>query len=111
MLVTDAMPTVGSVMKRFKIGKSDIAAEAGILRSAEGTLAGSNLNMADALRNCLNMMNLTLPTASHMASHTPAAFLGLGASYGQIAVGYRADMVHLSDTLQVQATWIAGEVI
>jgi N-acetylglucosamine-6-phosphate deacetylase len=111
MLVTDAMPTVGSMMKHFKIGETEIVAEAGMLRSAEGTLAGSNLNMASALNNCMNMMNLTLPTASQMASHTPAAFLGLAASHGQIAVGYHADMVHLSDTLDVQATWIAGKVI
>jgi N-acetylglucosamine-6-phosphate deacetylase len=111
MLVTDAMPTVGSVMKRFKIGETDIVSKAGMLRSPKGTLAGSNLNMASAFSNCINMMNLTLPTASRMASHTPAGFLGLAASYGQIAAGYRADMVHLSDTFHVQATWIAGEAM
>jgi N-acetylglucosamine-6-phosphate deacetylase len=43
-----------------------------------------------------------------MASHSPAAFLRLGADHGRIAPGCSADLVALDESLQVTATWIAG---
>ena len=108
MLVTDAMPTVGSVLTSFKIGDADIVASNGALRSADGTLAGSDLDMAGAVRNCVNMMRIELSAALQMASLTPATFMGLEGGRGRIAKGYRADLVHLDDELQVHGTWIAG---
>ena len=109
MLVTDAMPTVGSDRTTFTVGGTDIISEGGMLRSAAGTLAGSDLDMASAVRNCIDMMQVDLAEASHMASATPAAFMGLSNAYGRIAAGYRADIVHLDDQLDVQTVWIAGD--
>lgn len=111
MLVTDAMPTIGSSTKSFRIGDTDVTASGGVLSSADGTLAGSDLDMASALRNCVKMMRVDLVSASQMASATPASFLGLSESHGRIAPGYHADLVHLDDQLQVQATWISGEIL
>lgn len=111
MLVTDAMPTIGSSTKSFRIGDTDVTASDGILNSADGTLAGSDLDMASALRNCVKMMRVDLVSASQMASATPASFLGLSESHGRIAPDYHADLVHLDDQLQVQATWISGEIL
>lgn len=108
MLVTDAMPIVGTTETRFQIGNAEIVAKDGMLRSADGTLAGSTLDMASAVRNCMDMMQVDMIAASHMASQTPAVFLGLGATHGRIAPGYRADLVHLDDAGSVQASWIAG---
>ena len=110
MLVTDAMPIVGTTETHFRIGNTEIVAEDSMLRSADGTLAGSTLDMASAVRNCMDMMQVDMIAASHMASQTPAAFLGLGATFGRIAPGYRADLVHLDDAGSVQACWIAGAV-
>lgn len=109
MLVTDAMPTVGSKTSRFMIGDVEITEEHGALRSADGTLAGSHLNMAQAVRNAVSMMHLPLIAASQMASTTPANFLGLDDRFGKIAPGYRADFVHLDDALNLQNCWIAGQ--
>ncbi len=110
MLVTDGMPTVGSPTKTFKIGDAEITELNGALRSIDGTLAGSDLDMASAVRNCVTMMNVDLVSAFRMASATPAQFLGLEQSYGRIAPGFRADLVHIDDSLTVRATWIAGQM-
>jgi N-acetylglucosamine-6-phosphate deacetylase len=109
MLVTDAMPTVGSNTPHFMIGDVEITEENGALRSAGGTLAGSHLNLAQAVRNAVSMMQVPLIAASQMASATPARFLGLGQLYGKIAAGYRADLVHLDESLNVQSCWTAGQ--
>jgi N-acetylglucosamine-6-phosphate deacetylase len=108
MLVTDAMPSVGSGQKHFLLAGQTISAENGVCRAADGTLAGSDLDMATAFRNAITMMNVDIATASRMASGTPATFLGLSHCRGDIAPGFSADLVHLDGDLCVTATWIDG---
>jgi N-acetylglucosamine-6-phosphate deacetylase len=108
MLVTDAMPTVGATARGFRIGNTQVLVRDGALRSADGTLAGSNLDMAAAVRNSVAMLKLDVITTCHMASRTPAEFLGIADTHGRIAPGYRADLVQLSNACNVQATWIGG---
>lgn len=110
MLVTDAMPTVGMVDKSFDLQGRQIHVVDGVCVDAQGTLAGSDLDMAGALRNAMSMLDLSLADAVTMAATAPAAFLGLSAQRGRIAVGQAADLVLLNDALQVQATWIDGIV-
>jgi N-acetylglucosamine-6-phosphate deacetylase len=107
MLVTDAMPSVGG-RKSFVLGGQPIAVVDGKCTNADGTIAGSDLDMASAVRNAVGMLGLGLPNALAMASANPAAFLGLSDQLGSIAEGYRADLVLLDTELEVVETWIAG---
>lgn len=108
MLVTDAMPTVGSTTKRFNLMGKDIRVENGVCVGPDGTLAGSDLDMATAVRNAVEMLGLELETASMMASEAPARFMKLPKTYGHLAVGARADLVWLDADLQVRGVWIGG---
>jgi N-acetylglucosamine-6-phosphate deacetylase len=108
MLVTDAMPTIGSDSTHFKIGNAEINLMDDMLRSADGTLAGSHLDMATAVKNSCHMLNIEMSEASIMASATPAKLMGLSDSYGQISPGYRADLVLIDNDYGVQSTWIGG---
>lgn len=108
ILVTDAMPCVGSDQKRFLLQGKTISVRDGACFDARGRLAGSDLDMASAVRNAVRMLGLDLAEASRMASRNPAEFLGLGGERGRIAVGCRADLVLLNDDLDVEETWIAG---
>ena len=81
-----------------------------MVRNAAGSLAGSALDMATAVRNAVRMLGLPLEEAARMASRYPAEFLGLGDRYGRIAPGYAADFALLDDALDVRATWIAGDM-
>ncbi|WAC62641.1 N-acetylglucosamine-6-phosphate deacetylase [Pseudoxanthomonas sp. SL93] len=107
-LVTDAMPMVGSDDPSFDLYGETITAIDGVVRNAAGALAGSALDMGTAVRNSVRLLGLTLDEAARMASTYPAEFLGLGASHGRIAPGYRADLVALDEDLRVVDTWIAG---
>jgi N-acetylglucosamine-6-phosphate deacetylase len=108
MLVSDAMPTVGMADKRFVLQGREIVVRDGVCVDDHGTLAGSDLDMAGAVRNAVAMLDLSLADAVMMASAAPAAFLGLGAQRGRIAQGYAADFCLLDDDLSVRATWIDG---
>ena len=107
MLVTDAMPSVGG-RKAFVLGGQAITVENGKCVNADGTLAGSDLDMASAVRNAVSMLGLDLADAVAMAGTNPAAFLGLESELGSIAPGYRANLVLLDDDLQVVESWIDG---
>jgi N-acetylglucosamine-6-phosphate deacetylase len=107
-LVTDAMPSVGSDRKEFVLGGRRILARDGRCTAADGTLAGSDLDMAQAVRNAVDMMGVDRPAAVSMASAVPARTLGLSDRHGAIRPGLRADLVLLDRAGHVLETWIGG---
>ena len=109
-LVTDAMPMVGADSPSFELYGQTITAVDGVVRNADGALAGSALDMATAVRNCVALLGLPLDEAARMASTYPAQFLGIADARGRIAPGLAADLVLLDATLQVRATWIGGDM-
>jgi N-acetylglucosamine-6-phosphate deacetylase len=108
MLVTDAMPAVGSPQSTFVLQGRTIRVVDGICRDENGTLAGTALDMAAAVRNAVTLLGLDIVEAARMASTYPAEFLGLGHELGRIAPGYRANLVLMDDELRVRNTWIEG---
>jgi N-acetylglucosamine-6-phosphate deacetylase len=109
MLVTDAMPPVGAEDPSYELYGEVITAVDGVVRNAAGSLAGSALDMATAVRNSVQLLGVSLAEAARMASTYPAQFLNLDDRYGHIAEGHHADLVLLDDALQVRSTWIAGQ--
>jgi N-acetylglucosamine-6-phosphate deacetylase len=107
MLVTDAMPSVGG-RKSFALNGQAISVADGRCTNADGTLAGSDLDMASAVRNAVQMLGVDVADALAMASANPAALLGLDHQLGRITAGYRADLVLLDDSLNLVASWIGG---
>ncbi len=108
MLVTDAMPSVGADEKSFSLQGRMISIADGVLVDEDGTLAGSDVDMATSVRNAVDLLGLPLVEAAQMASRNPAEFLGLGAELGRIAPGYRASLALVDDGLKVIDTWIDG---
>lgn len=111
ILVTDAMPTVGSTDKQFKLNGEIIRAEQGRCATAEGTLAGSDLDMLSAVRNSVEKLGVPLEEALRMASLYPAQMLNLDHELGRLAPGYRASFLAIDDKLDVHHSWIDGQVI
>jgi N-acetylglucosamine-6-phosphate deacetylase len=108
MLVTDAMPPVGGSASRFMLYREEIEVRDGRCAKADGTLAGAFLDMATAVRNCVDMLEVPLTDALCFASRNPASFLGIDVPLGMFAPGFRADMVALDPDVRVIDTWVAG---
>ena len=108
MLVTDGLANVGTNDVSFKLLNATIRIKDGVYVDENGTLAGSALDMGQAVRNAISYLDVSLLEAVAMASTAPARFLGLGHEVGVIAKGTRANFVVTDDALTVRDTWIGG---
>ena len=108
VLVTDAMPTVGTSLDHFELMGQTIKLVDGRLITENGKLAGAHLDMASAVRNAVRLAQVPLEDALRAASLTPARFLGLDDERGSLIPGARADLVALTKDLNVVATWLDG---
>lgn len=107
MLVSDAMSPAAGGPDHFLLQGRDVKRVKGRLELQDGTLAGSNLTMDEAVRYCTQKLSVPLANALQMASRNPARFLGR-ADLGVIKRGALASFVHLDDELNVLNTWVEG---
>ncbi|TIT94513.1 MAG: N-acetylglucosamine-6-phosphate deacetylase, partial [Mesorhizobium sp.] len=111
LLVTDAMATIGTDMTSFTLNGRTIYRKDGSLRLADGTLAGADLDMISAVRFVHRVIGLDLDEALRMASLYPAQAIGQAHRLGRFANGTAADIVGLSEDLDVKSVWIGGEKV
>lgn len=76
----------------------------------DGTLSGSALTMPLAISNMVNKVGESLEEALRMASLYPAKVAGFR-RMGRIREGYNADLICLSEDLQLNFTVLKGEII
>ena len=108
-LITDAMAAAGVGDGTYRIGHLDVVVSDGAARlSDSGSLAGSTLTMAAAVRFVVHEVGRPLADAVTMASVTPARVLGR-TDIGVLAIGRRADLVVLDDDLRPSAVMRSGE--
>ena len=110
VLVTDAMASVGSDIKKSTFDGDKIEVVDGSCRMQTGELAGSDLDMISAARNAVRFAGIDTLEALRMASSYPAAALGLESHLGFIRRGYTASFIELDDELNLYRSWIDGEV-
>ena len=107
-LVTDAMSITGTDWTEFDLTGRTVYRKDGALRLGDGTLAGADLTMIDAIRFVHQTIGVSLDEALRMASLYPAQALGIAATHGHLGQGARADFVTLGTGLAPTATYIGG---
>lgn len=110
-LVTDAMALTGAAADSFELTGRTVYRGNGALRLADGTLAGADLTMIDAVLYMHRTIGVPLDEALRMASLYPALALGVEKDHGHLRRGSRADFVVLDDSFAVASTWIGGNQV
>ena len=105
-LVTDAMAGAGLGDGTHRLGGLEIETRDGAAQGPEGVLAGSTLTMLAAIRN-LHALGAPLAQAVEAATEVPARVLRLPA-VGRIAAGLPADVVVLTDELEIERVLVGG---
>lgn len=108
-LVTDAVAAAGAGDGTFRLGSAPVSVLDGAVRLSDTeTLAGSTLTMDASLRRAVRELGLPMTVACHAASTTPARVLGIDDRVGSVVIGQEADLVVLSDDLEVAAVMSGG---
>jgi N-acetylglucosamine-6-phosphate deacetylase len=89
------------------LGGRRIVNQDGRLTGPDGALAGSSLDMASAVRNAQQFLQIDLATAVRMASAVPARAMRMQ-DRGEIRPGFRADLVLMNERGEVTESWIGG---
>jgi N-acetylglucosamine-6-phosphate deacetylase len=112
MLVTDATAVLGLAPGRHRLGGIDIDVDISLtgVRTPDGTLAGSDLALDQAVRNLVAYTGCSAIDALATVTTVPARLLGLD-DRGTLTAGHRADVTLLDAGLDVVATFVGGELV
>ena len=110
-MITDAISAAGQPDGRHRLGNREVELRNGVVRltTPEAPLAGSALTMARAFANTAAITG-SLVSAARMCSTTPSHVLGLR-DRGALVRNRRADLVVLSNALEVMEVWQQGESV
>jgi N-acetylglucosamine-6-phosphate deacetylase len=108
-LVSDAMGIAGTGLTEFALGGRRILRRDGRLSLEDGTLAGADLSLPQAIGVMVREVGAAPEVALRMATSAPAQLIGRGASLGHLAPGRAADMVHLGPDWSLRQVWRGGE--
>ncbi|BBW95764.1 N-acetylglucosamine-6-phosphate deacetylase [Geobacillus icigianus] len=108
ILITDAMRAKCLGDGRYELGGQEVTVRGQEARLADGTLAGSVLKLAEAIRRVLDYTGCTIEEVIRMASWNPAKQLGLLDRKGSLRSGKDADVVVLNERYEVMMTFCRG---
>ena len=105
-LVSDCMAFAGTALTEMQLGGRQVLRRDGRLTLADGTLAGADLSLPQAVANLVHEVGIAPERALAMASSVPAALIGLQDSHGALAPGRRAEIVLLDRDFALRESWL-----
>ena len=110
-LVTDAMRACGLADGTYKLYDYEVTVGDGAARLADGTLAGSVLTMAGAVKNMVELAGIPIETVIPLATEVPARIASVANRKGKIESRYDADLVLLTEKFEVERVWVRGDAL
>ena len=111
ILITDSMEAKFLNEGKYSLGGQPVIVKDGTARLENNTLAGSILHMNDAIRNLMNVCNLSLEEAIDKATINPAINLKIDSTKGSISIGKDADFVIIDKNLNIYRTYVNGKLV
>lgn len=108
ILITDSLRGKGLEDGTYDLGGQAVTVKEGKALLPDGTLAGSMLQMKDAVRNMAAFADVSVADIVMMTAENPAKQYGIYDRKGSLAIGKDADIVLLDDQLTLQATYCRG---
>jgi len=106
-IISDSGHAAGMNVTEFTVDGLTRYVKDGVVRLADGTIAGSAKTMLDGVKNLIQS-GIPIEEVSKMASLNPAKSLKVDAITGSIEVGKKADLVVLDSEYNLVCTYIDG---
>ena len=111
ILITDSMSATGCADGNYSIAGQPVIVRNGRAETLDGKLAGSTLDLWDAVKNLTIFAGAPLSDAVLCASRNPARALGISERVGAIAPGRRADLLAVTPDLTIQTVFAEGKSV
>lgn len=109
-LITDCIRAGGMPDGDYTLGGQPVHKEGIKCLMPDGTIAGSVLNLNNAVYNLFTNSDLEIYEAVNCASLYPATALGEADSIGSLEEGKRADIAIADDKFNIEMTILGGEI-
>jgi len=109
VLISDSIRACAMPEGVYELGELPVIVKDKTARIENGSLAGSVLQLKDAIKNAVDWNIATPVEAVNMASLIAAKSVGIDDVCGKIAPGYDADFIVLDSQLELMATFVDGE--
>ena len=107
-MISDSGTAAGLATTEFKVDGIMRYVKDGVVRLADGTIAGSAMTLLNGVQNLIRH-GIRIEDVSRMASLTPARAIGTDKTVGSIAVGKQADFAVLDGkNYALESTFIDG---
>ncbi len=110
VLISDSLRCCGMPNGEYELGGQAVFMEDGLARLADGTIAGSAIDLFEIMRRAVSF-GISKEDAIRAASWNPARQIGALDQVGSIANGKVADFVICDSELNRQSVYIRGEKI
>lgn len=111
ILITDCMMAGGLKDGNYTLGELRVKMEEGIVKTKDGSLAGSTLKLINGIKNMHEMVGASLEEAINMATINPAASLGLDLEIGSIEKDKLADIIAIDNNYNTVFTMVNGKIV
>ncbi len=109
-MISDSGHAAGLDVTEFEVDGVMRYVKDGVVRLANGTIAGSAKTLYDGVKNLLRS-GVFIEDVSKMASFVPAKSLKIDNETGSIKTGKLADLVVLGENYDVEYTFVNGECV
>lgn len=110
VLITDSVETAGLSDGIYESSMGTVQVKDQRVRLLNGTLAGSQADMNQCVKNAYLHLELTLNEAVNLASFNSAKSLGIE-KIGEIKEGYDADLIFFDQEFNIHQTIVKGMMI
>ena len=105
-LVSDCMAFAGTDLTEMELNSRQVLRRDGRLTLADGTLAGADLTLPQALATLTGQVGIAPERALAMATSEPARLIGLQDSHGALLPGRKTEMVRLTPDFRLIEHWL-----
>lgn len=108
-LVTDCMAFAGTDATEMMLNGRRVLRRDGRLTLEDGTLAGADLTLPQAIATLVRQVGIAPERALSMASALPARLIGVEDRFGAIAPGRAAELVLLAEDFSLSGVWSGAD--
>ncbi len=110
ILISDAMRAADMPNGEYDLGGQTVFMKGGTARLKDGSLAGSTLNLFDAVRRMVKTYGYDYPEVFRMGSLNPAKAIDMDDRFGEIAPGKASDMIVFDQEFDLQQVIKSGQI-